>query len=229
MTFPRNPLRRLPMGAPAALSFRRALAAAVPALAMALFGCGESGEPAVAPGATTASGVESPPPELDPFPGPPDPPRGDYELPVVRDLPRRYRELHAMLASDEVLMEWKHEIVVDDLAPDPSPSATDVLILASVNESIPVSMAGLKVLAERGPDGDVEMHLVWLLDDERWERRAWAARVLGTLGSDEAVAALRARMERESEDRVRRQLEGAIESLRSQTAGHRPAAGEAGG
>lgn len=199
------------------------------ALAVTLAACGGSEEP---PGNTPeappqVAEVEEPV-EPDPFPGPPDVERSLHALPEVRDLPRSYRELHAMLASDEVLMEWKHEIVLDDLAPDLSSAATQVLILASVNESIPVSMASLKALAERAGDPDVQAHLVWLLDDERWERRAWAARVLGQQGSDDSVPLLQARLTRESENRVRRQLESAIESLRSQTA-NRAGDGDAGG
>lgn len=225
-SLPDAPLRGLRSGVGLALALGLALAAG---------GCGGGEEPkdvaaaVVDEPAAPAEPAEQPAAEADPFPGPPEVARPDPHLPEVRDLPRKYRELHAMLTSSEVLMEWKAEIVQDDLAPDPSSAATKVLMLASLNDSIPISMAALKALSERADDPDVGSHLVWMLDDPRWERRAWAARVLGQEGNDEVVSALEARLGRESENRVRAQLEAAIESLRSHTAETRPGVGEAGG
>jgi hypothetical protein len=165
--------------------------------------------------------VDSPAPEPAPVPQPvveaePEPEAAPVP-PGVAGLAPRYQKFHGMLANAEVLTEWKLEIVLDDLAPDESGSATTVLILTTRNESIPVSMASLKVLATR-MDDRVEAHLVTLLEDASWERRAWSARILGQTGRHRAHAALREILPAETDPRVRRQIEQAVAALDAGTA-----------
>jgi HEAT repeat protein len=119
-----------------------------------------------------------------------------------------------MLVSDEVLMEWKHEIVLDDLAPDPSDAATTLLILATTNPSVPISMASLMALSDR-VDDRVEQQLIRLLRDPSWKRRAWSARILGQTGRRDALGTLTEILGSESDTRVRRQLEQAIAALQA--------------
>jgi HEAT repeat protein len=139
-------------------------------------------------------------------------PRPEAPAEAAPDLPAGYLELHNLLRSDDMLIEGKHEIVVDELAPDPSPDATTVLLIATRNKSLPISMASLTALADR-EDPRIEPHLIGLLDDPAWQRRAWAARVLGQNGSTASLEPLTSRLEDESDARVRRQIEEAVASL----------------
>jgi HEAT repeat protein len=174
--------------------------------ALALHGCDGSEVPEEPPP------VESAVPEPVPVAVPDLEPEEAPVSPEVAGLAPRYRELHTMLESAEVLMEWKHEIVLDDLAPDPSAGATTVLILATRNDSIPVSMASLKALANR-MDERVEAHFVTLLEDTSWERRAWSARILGQTGRHGTLVVLTEVLPAETDSRVRRQIEQAVAAL----------------
>lgn len=193
------------------------------------------------PGCDGSEVQEEPPPVESAVPEPVETPEAAIEEapvpPEVAGLAPRYRELHSMLQSDDVLMEWKHEIVLDDLAPDPSAGATTVLILATRNTTIPVSMASLKALANR-MDDRVEAHFVSLLEDSSWERRAWSARILGQTGRHGARVTLTEILPVETDSRVRRQIEQAIAALDTRAAstdaagavqGPDEASGDAGG
>jgi len=176
--------------------------------ALAIPGCDGSETPEEPP--PVESALQEPAPV--PAPEPEATPEAAPLPPEIASLPPKYQKKYRMLESREVLMEWKHEIVLDDLAPDPSDDATTVLIFATQNDSIPVSMAGLKALANR-VDDRVETQLVSLLEDDSWERRAWAARILGQTERRGALMALTEVLAHETDARVRRQIEEAVTAL----------------
>jgi hypothetical protein len=99
--------------------------------------------------------------------------------------------------------------VVEKVAEDPGDAATGVLVAALGNESLLVSMASTRALRGRSCDR-LRAPLVQQLDDAHWERRAWAAKVLGENGCVAAAPDLRRRLAHERDERVRRQLSTAL-------------------
>jgi hypothetical protein len=119
----------------------------------------------------------------------------------------------AALESDDVSEPMKLALV-DELARDPGESATDALLHAARNPSLLISMAAVKGLTGR-PCERLEPQLADLLVDEAWQRRAWAAKVLGESGCNAAGDALSDRWRSESDARVREQIADAMSALRA--------------
>jgi HEAT repeat protein len=103
---------------------------------------------------------------------------------------------------------------VERLTQDASDQATDALVAAADDPSLLVAMAGVRALRGR-PCARVAGALGHALGHTDWQRRAWAAKVLGDNGCRTATATLRARLAREPDPRVRRQLSGALATLRT--------------
>ena len=101
---------------------------------------------------------------------------------------------------------------VERLAGDKSDRATDALVAAADDPSLLVAMAGVRALRGR-PCARVADTLGRALGHTDWQRRAWAAKVLGDNGCRTATATLRARLAREPDPRVRRQLSAALTTL----------------
>ena len=102
-----------------------------------------------------------------------------------------YREARATLADPAQTDAAKLDVVAT-LATDPGDAATDVLLESTRNASILVSMAAVKALAGRSCARIVEP-LTALLADGEWQRRAWAAKILGVdgcVGARDALPAL---------------------------------------
>jgi hypothetical protein len=119
----------------------------------------------------------------------------------------------AALARNDVSEELKLALV-DELARDPRDGATDTLLRAAHHPSLLLSMAALKGLTGR-PCARLESDLNELLQDDDWQRRAWAAKVLGDSGCEKAGTALTDRWQAESDDRVREQIADAMSALRA--------------
>ncbi len=122
-----------------------------------------------------------------------------------------YREAGATLADPEQADATKLPVIAT-LANDSSDAATDVLLVSTRNASILVSMAAVKALAGR-PCARIVGPLTALLADEEWQRRAWAAKILGGDGCVGARDALAARRGRETDARVAKLVDDAIEML----------------
>ena len=103
--------------------------------------------------------------------------------------------------------------VVDELTKDPSDVATNALLAGIDAESLHVSMACLRALAGRSCDA-VAAALADRLDDPTWQRRAWAARVLGANDCTGAGGHLSHRLAVEPDERVQAQLKMAINTLK---------------
>ena len=101
---------------------------------------------------------------------------------------------------------------VERLSGDTSDRATDALVAAADDPSLLVAMAGVRALRGR-PCARVADTLGRALGHTDWQRRAWAAKVLGDNGCRTATATLRARLAREPDPRVRRQLSAALTTL----------------
>jgi hypothetical protein len=102
--------------------------------------------------------------------------------------------------------------LVAQIGSDAAPGATDVLIAASSDPSPQVAVDAVKLLSAR-VDERVAGQLIALLDAPEFTVRAWAARGLGEAGWKSARPALEARLARETEAPVQRQLQQAIERL----------------
>jgi HEAT repeat protein len=89
---------------------------------------------------------------------------------------------------------------------------TGVLLRFVDDPSTLIAAASIKGLTNRGCSR-VETALVRLLNDEDWQRRAWAAKVLGTNGCRGAESALGDRLRREGDERVKARLEEARQRL----------------
>jgi hypothetical protein len=122
-----------------------------------------------------------------------------------------YREAGATLADPEQTDATKLAVVAT-LADDSSDAATDVLLVSTRNASILVSMAAVKALAQR-PCARIVGPLTALLVDEEWQRRAWAAKILGVDGCVGARDALAARRGRETDALVAKLVDDAIKML----------------
>ncbi len=197
-----------------------ALAAALAAACVAC-GEGEQPEPAATQSREERAGESAAPaaPEANEARAEAPAPRGQDTAPAQPDLPPGYREHLQLLESHDIPFDWKHEIILEELAPDASPYATSVLLLTTESPSLRVAMASIRALGERD-DPRIESHLVGLLDDEAYQRRAWAARVLGQVGDDSVREHLVARLAVERDTRVRKQLEGALSALEPAGAPH---------
>jgi len=103
--------------------------------------------------------------------------------------------------------------VVDELAKDSSDDATRALLAGVDSDSLHVSMACLRALSGRSCD-KVATALAHRLEDPQWQRRAWAARVLGTNACAGARLQLAQRLPVEPDLRVQAQLQLAIDSLK---------------
>ena len=104
--------------------------------------------------------------------------------------------------------------LIAQMGSDASAGATDVLIAASEDRSPQVAVDAVKLLRAR-IDERVAQQLIALLDSPEFTVRAWAARSLGEAGWRPARPALEARLAREPEPPVQRQLQQAIERLAS--------------
>jgi hypothetical protein len=122
-----------------------------------------------------------------------------------------YREARATLV-DPAHTDAAKLAVVDTLATDSSDAATDVLLETTRNASILVSMGAVRALAGR-PCARIVEPLTALLADDEWQRRAWAAKVLGLDGCTGARAALAARRGQETDARVTKLMDDAIAML----------------
>jgi HEAT repeat protein len=122
-----------------------------------------------------------------------------------------YGDARATLA-EPAHADAKKLAIVGTLAGDASDAATDVLLESTRNPSILVSMAAVKALAGR-PCGRIAKPLVALLADDEWQRRAWAAKVLGGAGCAETRDALATHRRRESDPRVAKLMDDAIETI----------------
>ena len=117
----------------------------------------------------------------------------------------------ALLADPQVADDAKLA-AVGRLAADTRDRATRCLVTATLHPSILVSMASIKALGGR-PCTAVEAALIRLVDDAAWERRAWAAKVLGDNRCGNAADPLAARRKREDDERVRERLDAALAAL----------------
>jgi HEAT repeat protein len=102
--------------------------------------------------------------------------------------------------------------VIEGLAADRSDAATAVLLRFVDSPSTLVAAASIKGLANRGCDR-VETALVNLLDSGEWQRRAWAAKIIGSNGCRGAQPVLAERARRETDERVKARLDEAVQQL----------------
>jgi hypothetical protein len=103
--------------------------------------------------------------------------------------------------------------VVDELSKKDGDDATKALLAGVDSESMYVSMASLRALAGR-PCGAIASQLARRLDDAAWQRRAWAARILGANDCAGAALHLTQRLAVEPDLRVQTQIQLAIDSLK---------------
>lgn len=129
----------------------------------------------------------------------------------------KYRDAAATLQRDGTAEEAKIALV-QELTVDESPDATSVLLGGTENPSILVSMASIKGLSGRRCDVIVPA-LHRLLDDHEWQRRAWAAKVLGDTRCTDALRKLTDCLQHEHDERVRQRLEAAIKALNEENKG----------
>jgi serine/threonine protein kinase len=109
-------------------------------------------------------------------------------------------------------------LLIQQLRDDPNAQATDVLMAASADPSVRVSVEAIKQLGRR-VDDRVAAHLVHLLDDPTFNVRASAARALGDAGREDALPALEARLKVEDQDAVQYWLRRSIDRIRAGQAG----------
>ncbi len=127
------------------------------------------------------------------------------------ELSPRYRDDVNTLARGETSEEAKLALV-EELAVDNSDAATAVLLGSMENSSILVSMASIKALSGRSC-AVVTEPLERMLDDQEWERRAWAAKVLGDTRCRDALRELTDRLQHERDGRVQQRIEAAITAI----------------
>ena len=133
------------------------------------------------------------------------------------ELSSAHRDAGATLA-DPAQADTTKLAVIATLTSDASDAATDILLGATRNASILVSMAAVKALDGR-PCARIVGPLTALLVDEEWQRRAWAAKILGGDGCVGARAALVARRGDETDARVAKLVDDAIKMLDEKEAG----------
>jgi HEAT repeat protein len=141
------------------------------------------------------------------------PPIRDDAVPAgaTADLAPKYRDAMKTLDHDETAEEAKLALV-QELAVDDTEPALRVLVKATTNRSILISMASIKALAER-PCDKITPALEDLLDDAEWQRRAWAAKVIGDTGCHGGLRRLTERLQHERDRRVQQRIEAAIKAL----------------
>jgi hypothetical protein len=122
-----------------------------------------------------------------------------------------YRDARATLA-DPAWTDATKLAVIATLANDANDAATEILVESTRNASILVSMAAVKAL-DRRPCARIVGPLTALLADQEWQRRAWAAKILGGDGCVGARDALAARRGRETDARVAKIVDDAIRML----------------
>jgi hypothetical protein len=142
----------------------------------------------------------------------------EASAPAPMGVPIRNDSKPAVLDVGQVLRtpgvsEAAQLAVIDELMKDPSDVATNALLAGVDAESLHVSMACLRALAGRSCDA-VAAALANRLDDPTWQRRAWAARVLGSNECARAGRHLNQRLAVEADQRVQAQLKIAINSLK---------------
>ena len=138
--------------------------------------------------------------------------RGDDAVAAATtDVAPKYRDAIKTLdhadTAEEVKLALVQELAVDDTEP-----ALRVLVKGSANRSILVSMASIKALAGR-PCDKIAPALERLLDDGEWQRRAWAAKVIGDSGCHDGLRRLTERLQHERDHRVQERIEAAIKAL----------------
>ncbi|MBI3767857.1 MAG: protein kinase [Deltaproteobacteria bacterium] len=152
-----------------------------------------------------------PPPTPEPTPIPTIEPTVLPTVAATASLPARYRYALEILDQPD-LSDDEKVALVNGMAADHSDHAVIVLIAGARNISELVYMAAIRGLGGR-PCHLVAPSLIELLEDEAWKRRAWAAKVLGEDRCREALRPLTEREERETDPRVRYNLEVAIKQL----------------
>jgi hypothetical protein len=123
----------------------------------------------------------------------------------------RLREVEAALGA-RTLSDEEKLALVEEVAGYAGEAATDVLLAAAESPSLLVAMASIRGLRGR-PCERVAAPLALRMGHADWQRRAWAAKILGESGCTAAAPALRERLARERDARVRQQLTGAIAAL----------------
>jgi hypothetical protein len=124
----------------------------------------------------------------------------------------------AAALRDPTLAEERAIGMLDEVAADGRDAATEVLIAAADSPSIVLSMASIRSLRGR-PCARVAPVLIRQLDQVEWQRRAWAAKVLGENGCVAAMPVLTGHLAREPDPRVWRQLGAALAALDSRRSG----------
>jgi hypothetical protein len=148
----------------------------------------------------------------------PAPPVFSTEMDVaVSDAAERLLEVSAAV-RDPSLSDERVLAIVGEVAGEPHDAATDVLVSITQSGSVVASMAGIRALRGR-PCARVTTPLVQRLADRDWQRRAWAAKVLGENGCVAAAPALESRLARERDRRVQRQIADALAALSPRVAG----------
>ncbi len=124
----------------------------------------------------------------------------------------------APVAGDDESADAEEAKIVEiqRLANDRSDDATTNLLRSAESTSVLISAASIQALAGRGCER-VEPLLIRLLEDGEWQRRAWAARVLGANGCVGAKRALNDRLQNERDGRVQALLEGALQHLQGES------------
>jgi hypothetical protein len=164
----------------------------------------DTGEAARAPSAAPAADpIAAPAPAAAP-PADPGAPAHALEIPARQIL----RET---LERPDVLDDTKLTLV-EEVAGDRSDAATDALLAATQSSSLISAMAAVKALAGRACP-HIEAPLIGLLSHTDWQRRAWAAKMLGDDGCTAARAPLRNRLGVERDERVRTQIAAAVRAL----------------
>jgi HEAT repeat protein len=120
--------------------------------------------------------------------------------------------------DDPTIPEERRLAVVEEMERDSRDAATDVLLAAADSPSVVVAMASVRALRGR-PCTRVGSLLVGRLADREWQRRAWAAKVLGENGCVAAAPELRRRLRNERDPRVRAQVATALATLARGTPG----------
>ena len=120
--------------------------------------------------------------------------------------------------DDPSISEERRVAIVEEVARDSRDAALDVLLAAAESPSVVVSMASVRALRGR-PCSRVGGLLVRRLSHRDWQRRAWAAKVLGENGCVTAAPALRRRLANERDRRVREQLSTALATFGRGTPG----------
>jgi len=138
-------------------------------------------------------------------------PRGGAAPDSTPELTPHYRDAVATLQRDDTAEEAKLALV-QELAGDKSDAATAVLHVGTENPSVLVSMASIKGLGGRACE-DIAAPLERLLENQQWQRRAWAAKILGDTRCRGALRKLTDKLQHERDGRVQQRLEAAIKAL----------------